>query len=126
MEVARQRVPLRTTPLFPNEVQMLSKTLAAIRARALLGRSTTRAALLALGTAAVAGCSDPMTNPNQLTPQSAASASGERRVTVARRASVLWNQTARDLVASHNTNGPLASRVYALVSVAQFSAATRV
>jgi hypothetical protein len=29
-------------------------------------------------------------------------------------------------VASHNTNAPLASRVYALVSVAQFSAATRV
>jgi membrane-associated phospholipid phosphatase len=47
-------------------------------------------------------------------------------VAVASRASVLWNQTARDLVASHNTNGPLASRVYALVSVAQFSAATRV
>jgi hypothetical protein len=105
---------------------MFSTKLAAIRARAVLGQSTTRTVLLTLGTAAVVGCNDPMTKPNQLTPQSAASASAERAVTVASRASVLWNQTARDLVASHNTNGPLASRVYALVSVAQFSAATRV
>src|SRR5215831_17778898 len=36
--------------------------------------------------------------------------------------SVQWNGVARSLVASHNTNGPMASRVYALVSVAQFSA----
>jgi membrane-associated phospholipid phosphatase len=36
--------------------------------------------------------------------------------------SVQWNGVARSLVASHNTNGPLASRVYALVSVAQFGA----
>ena len=105
---------------------MFSTTLTAIRARAVLGQSTTRTALLALGTAAVVGCNDPTTNPNELTPQSAMSASAERRVTVASVASVLWNQTARDLVASHNTNGPLASRVYALVSVAQFSAATSV
>jgi hypothetical protein len=67
-----------------------------------------------------------MTTPNRITPLVAASASAARLVTVASRASVLWNQTARNLVASHNTNGPLASRVYALVSVAQFSAATRV
>jgi PAP2 superfamily len=37
--------------------------------------------------------------------------------------SVHWNEIARNLVASHNVNGPLASRVYALVSVAQFDAA---
>ena len=36
--------------------------------------------------------------------------------------SVHWNEIARALVGSHNTNGPLASRVYALVSVAQFEA----
>lgn len=36
--------------------------------------------------------------------------------------SVHWNAVARALVASHNTNGPLASRVYALVSAAQFAA----
>ena len=36
--------------------------------------------------------------------------------------SVRWNEIARTLVASHNTNAPLASRVYALVSVAQFTA----
>jgi len=36
--------------------------------------------------------------------------------------SVQWNGVARSLVASHNTNGPMASRVYALVSVAQFGA----
>jgi membrane-associated phospholipid phosphatase len=36
--------------------------------------------------------------------------------------SVQWNGVARSLVASHNTNGPMASRVYALVSVAQFRA----
>jgi hypothetical protein len=105
---------------------MFSTTLTAIGARAVLGQSTTRAALLALGTAAVVGCNNPTTNPNELTPRSAMSASAERRVTVASVASVRWNQTARDLVASHNTNGPLASRVYALVSVAQFSAATSV
>ena len=105
---------------------MFSMTLAAIRAHTLVRLATTRAALLALGAAAVAGCNDPMTNPNRLTPKSAASASTERPPAVASRASVRWNQTARDLVASHNTNGPLASRVYALISVAQFSAATRV
>lgn len=37
---------------------------------------------------------------------------------------VHWNEVARTLVASHNTNGPMASRVYALVSVAQFAGAT--
>jgi membrane-associated phospholipid phosphatase len=35
--------------------------------------------------------------------------------------SVRWNEIARTLVASHNTNGPLASRAYALVSMAQFA-----
>jgi membrane-associated phospholipid phosphatase len=39
--------------------------------------------------------------------------------------SVRWNELARALVASHNTNTPMASRVYALVSVAQFQAVTR-
>lgn len=38
--------------------------------------------------------------------------------------SVRWNALARSLVASHNTNAPMASRVYALVSVAQFEAAS--
>src|SRR5262249_31207956 len=36
--------------------------------------------------------------------------------------SVRWNQIARSLVASHNTNGPMASRAYALVSMAQLGA----
>jgi hypothetical protein len=36
--------------------------------------------------------------------------------------SVRWNAIARSLVASHNTNAPLASRTYALVSMAQFLA----
>ena len=35
---------------------------------------------------------------------------------------VRWNEIARLLVASHNTNGPLASRAYALVSMAQLAA----
>jgi membrane-associated phospholipid phosphatase len=35
---------------------------------------------------------------------------------------VRWNAIARSLVASHNTNGPLASRAYALVSMAQLGA----
>ena len=104
---------------------MFSMTLAAIRARALVRQSMTRVTLLVLGTVAVAGCKDPITIPNQLTPRSA-SVSADRPVTVVSSASVLWNLTARNLVASHNTNGPLASRVYALVSVAQFSAATHV
>jgi membrane-associated phospholipid phosphatase len=37
--------------------------------------------------------------------------------------SVRWNEIARSLVASHNTNGPMASRAYALVSMAQLAAA---
>ena len=36
--------------------------------------------------------------------------------------SVRWNAIARSLVASHNTNGPMASRAYALVSMAQLAA----
>lgn len=40
--------------------------------------------------------------------------------------SVRWNEIARSLVASHNTNGPMAARVYALVSVAQFAAVATV
>ena len=40
--------------------------------------------------------------------------------------SVRWNEIARTLVASHNTNGPMASRVYALVSMAQFTAVASV
>ena len=35
-------------------------------------------------------------------------------------AAVRWNEVARDLVASHRTDPPMASRVYALLSVAQF------
>jgi membrane-associated phospholipid phosphatase len=105
---------------------MFSTKLAAIRDRALPSHSTIRAVLFALATVALVGCNDSITRPNQITPQSAASASADRRVMGARLASVLWNQTARDLVSSHNTNGPLASRVYALVSVAQFAAAKRV
>jgi membrane-associated phospholipid phosphatase len=38
-----------------------------------------------------------------------------------RNVSVQWNEVARSLVASHNANGPMASRVYALVSVAQYA-----
>lgn len=41
-------------------------------------------------------------------------------------ASIQFNEVARTLVASHNTNAPMASRVYALVSVAQFEAASAV
>jgi membrane-associated phospholipid phosphatase len=37
-------------------------------------------------------------------------------------ASVRWNEIARDLVAKHRTSHPQASRVYALVSVAQYDA----
>jgi membrane-associated phospholipid phosphatase len=40
--------------------------------------------------------------------------------------SVRWNEIARGLVASHNTNGPLASRVYALVSMAELAAVAAV
>jgi membrane-associated phospholipid phosphatase len=35
---------------------------------------------------------------------------------------VRWNEVARDLVASHRTEPPMASRVYALLSVAQYDA----
>jgi len=40
--------------------------------------------------------------------------------------SARWNEIARGLVASHNTNGPMASRVYALVSMSQLAAVAAV
>ena len=58
--------------------------------------------------------------------RSASSRSAESDHTVGPSTTVQWNEVARTLVASHNTNGPMASRVYALVSVAQFAASVAV
>jgi hypothetical protein len=105
---------------------MLSTMVAACRAHARSTSSITRAVLLAVGTTAVAACTDPSTHLTRVTPRPASSLRADQPAIVANLATVRWNQTARDLVASHNLNGPLASRTYALVSVAQLGAATRV
>ena len=72
----------------------------------------------------VAGCSDHPTTIARLHPSTfAADAAPASRAPTT---SVRWNEVARSLVASHNTNGPMASRVYALVSMAQLAAVTGV
>jgi hypothetical protein len=55
-----------------------------------------------------------------------ASAAPVSRDSVAAATTLRWNETARRLVASHNTSGPMASRVYALVSMAQLAAVASV
>jgi hypothetical protein len=76
---------------------------------------------LALCTLSLGSCENPPTDRGSvLAPAASPSASTRDEPNV----SVRWNATARSLVGSHNTNGPAASRVYALVSVAQFVAAT--
>lgn len=72
-------------------------------------RSARLVASQALLAAAVAACSDGGTAP-------------AARPGFAPVASARWNAIARDLVAKYRTDPPLASRVYALVSVAQDSA----
>lgn len=74
-----------------------------------------------------AACSDHPVSPARIeAPAATASAStrpADSNPTAQSGTTVHWNEVARALVASHNTNGPMASRVYALVSVAQFAAA---
>lgn len=88
----------------------------------------TGASVLAIGLLGAA-CSDRSDPPAPLAGPSSAAASADRSSTTdpnRPNISVRWNEVARSLVASHNTNAPLASRVYALVSVAQFGAASAV
>ena len=68
----------------------------------------------------VAGCSDQsrLTQPRPSSPVIDLTRLSSATPTT----SVRWNAIARTLVASHNTNGPMASRVYALVSMAQLAA----
>ena len=83
-----------------------------------VSRST--AAICCIVVALATACSNPDDSARIVAPTArpTADASANRQ-----NVSVHWNEIARDLVASHNTNGPLASRVYALVSVAQFRSA---
>ncbi len=91
-------------------------------AKQILHSSRSTAAILCVSAvvATATACSNSNDNPRIIAPaaRSAADASANNR-----NVSVHWNEIARDLVAVHNTNGPLASRVYALVSVAQFRSA---
>jgi hypothetical protein len=71
-------------------------------------------------------CSDHTMSPKGIEAPTASFSTSARPIefgtSVQSNTTVHWNEVARSLVASHNTNGPMASRVYALVSVAQFSA----
>jgi len=78
-------------------------------------------AVVAFGVA----CSNPDDIPSRIDAPAASSPSGKGIADVSanhQNTTVRWNEIARSLVASHNTNGPMASRAYALVSVAQFRA----
>ena len=82
------------------------------------------ASLLVIGLLGTA-CSDRNGNPASLVGPNAHAASADRSPNIdpsLPNVSVRWNEVARSLVAARNTNAPLASRVYALVSVAQFGA----
>ncbi|MEP6622046.1 MAG: vanadium-dependent haloperoxidase [bacterium] len=80
--------------------------------------------VLTVATAVLAGCTEPSTGAPVTQPQLVSSRSSAETRSTNGTASVQWNKTALGLVASHNTNSPLASRVYALVSVAQLNATT--
>lgn len=85
-----------------------------------------RISALVLVTLTSAGCSEQ--SSTAIRPRAAANALDDARPAspATPTTSVRWNEVSRTLVASHNTNGPMASRVYALVSVAQFGAVTAV
>jgi hypothetical protein len=78
-----------------------------------------RRATVVLTLLLVAGCSEQPRLTQPLAPHAAAF--DVARASETPTTSVRWNETSRSLVASHNTNGPMASRVYALVSMAQFA-----
>src|ERR1041385_3373807 len=87
-------------------------------------RRAARNAAIVAATFLAAACSDPTSTVGSgALPVHAASADRATDAAASdRTTSVHWNEVARSLVASHNTNGPLAARVYALVSVAQLRA----
>lgn len=88
-------------------------------------RITSATGALILGTLFGTACSDQTESAARIAAPTAGAESARRTDagSSGRNMSVHWNEVARGLVASHNTNGPMASRVYALVSVAQFRAA---
>lgn len=91
-------------------------------ALAVTSRSLARNVLLTLSLLSI-GCSEQTTSsasPERSASRRDAPQSSSHATTPL--VSVHWNEIARTLVASHNTNGPMASRVYALVSVAQLAA----
>jgi membrane-associated phospholipid phosphatase len=85
-------------------------------------RSLARTVLLAASLLSI-GCSEQTTSAARVQPsRDRRDASQISPHATTPTVSVRWNEIARTLVASHNTNGPMASRVYALVSVAQLAA----
>jgi membrane-associated phospholipid phosphatase len=108
-----------------------SQTTASRTIRRVRGRIGIVAAALSVATLSGTACSDPSSSlaqidapialaPSVASAQRTTDDDGSNRPNV----SVHWNEVARALVAARNTNTPMASRVYALVSVAQFDAAT--
>lgn len=74
-------------------------------------------------------CSDRSGNATPLAGPSAQAMSADRSPTAnptRPNVSIRWNEVARSLVAARNNNAPIASRAYALVSVAQFAAVSAV
>ncbi|MGH7477196.1 MAG: vanadium-dependent haloperoxidase [Longimicrobiales bacterium] len=91
-----------------------------------------RAGFLMLGLLAAVACDRPVTGPDQeldgaeaAAARAAAGAANAPPRRAAQGALVGWNETARERVALHATSPPLASRVYALLGLAQLDALTR-
>lgn len=77
-----------------------------------------RAGLLLFGLMPLVACDSPISEPPIEPPDPPAEAAAHTVV-------VAWNELARNLVAVHGTSPPAAARAYALLSVAQFDALTR-
>ena len=79
----------------------------------------TLAVTAATASVAMSGCGDTL-----LTSPKTPAASVESQQIGSRSLSLQWNEIARQLVIEHRTDPPMAARYYALLSVAQFDAAT--
>jgi hypothetical protein len=76
---------------------------------------------MSISTLGAFGCRDDVTAPSAVVP-SAASDASHLQTHQKRTTTTQWNEIARALVAEHHTDPPMASRYYALLSVAQWQA----
>ncbi|HKO11587.1 MAG TPA: vanadium-dependent haloperoxidase [Acidobacteriaceae bacterium] len=87
-------------------------------------RGTAVAGIVLVCALGAAGCADsPLTAPAAPSPENVAPTSAKAPALDARNVVLQWNAIARQLVIEKNTDPPMASRFYALLSVAQYEAA---